>query len=515
MAIPRPSAQRLIQLPEWIACCLTFIAGALAPLSLAPFHFWPLGIVSTFLLAALLYQQPKTQSLRRSFCFGLGLFGVGVSWVYVSIHFFGGASIIFAGLLTLLFVSFLALVFSLPFILLGTWLHRTPYTFILAFSCIWMLGEWLRSWLLTGFPWLYLGYAHQGTWLAGWAPISGVLGISFIVAFSGAIAVYFLFNSASKRSLFITAACLSFFWFGGASFRAVNWTIVSEQPIQVAQVQPNIAQDMKWQTNFVDPTLDLLKNMSLELWQHDWIIWPEAAVPLTYQDALPFLTELNQHADNTNTGLITGIIYDDVREQRYYNSIAGFGDALGIYHKRRLVPFGEYVPLEDWLRGLIQLFDLPTSIISIGPQQQSGIRVNQIDIAPAICYELAYPDLIATTAKNSQVLLSISNLGWFGKSIGPPQFLQMGQMRALETGRYLIYNTNNGSSALINQKGEITQQTQAFIAQTLSGTIYPATGTTPFMRWGSSLLATISVLTLAVFRLIFTYANRKNKTAKT
>src|SRR5690606_15199001 len=163
----------------------------------------------------------------------------------------------------------------------------------------------------------------------------------------------------------------------------------------------------------VEPTLQLLTDMSQNLWHNDWIVWPEAAVPLTYHQALPFLNQINQQADLTGTGLITGIIYDDLQSRNYYNSVAGFGSALGIYHKRRLVPFGEYVPLEHWLRGLIQFFNLPTSIINLGPREQRGIRIGDITIASAVCYELAYPDLMARIAVSAQVLLSVSNLGWF------------------------------------------------------------------------------------------------------
>jgi apolipoprotein N-acyltransferase len=494
-------SQRILNIPGWFACILALIAGACLPLSLAPFHWWPVAIPSLAIFVLLLIQQSPRQLLQRSFFFGLGFYGVGVSWVFVSIHFYGGASTFLAALLTFLFVSFIALVFSLPFYIPGRLFTRTPVALLLAFPPIWMLGEWLRSWLLTGFPWLYLGYGHIDSWLAGWAPVTGIFGVSLIVAFTASVTAHWLWYGRANRTLIAITGLLGSLWIGGGVLGSVNWTDIDDTPVTVAIVQPDIPQDMKWQTNYVQPTLTLLTELSSDLWDNDWIVWPEAAVPLTYHEALPFLNDINQQADASGTGLITGIIYDDQPKRRYYNSVVGFGTALGIYHKRRLVPFGEYVPMEDWLRGIIHFFNLPTSIINLGPWQQSGIRVGDINVAPAICYELAYPDLIAESARSAHVLLNVSNLGWFGASIGPPQFLQMGQMRALETGRYLVYSTNNGHSAVINSRGKITQQTNAFVTETMSGIIYRAEGFTPFMRWGSWPIMIAGVMLLIIIGL--------------
>lgn len=496
-----PFAAFLAQMPKWRAYLLALLAGGCLPFSLAPFNLWPIAIIGIALLALLIADQRPTQTFIRSFFFGLGFYGIGVSWIFVSIHFYGGASALLAGLLTLIFVSFIALIFALPFVVFSRYFKASAVKLLLVFPLIWMLGEWLRSWLLTGFPWLYVGYGHLDTWLAGWAPIAGVFGISLIVAATGALLAQVL-RSRPDRTMTVATSIMVLFWLGGIALQKVNWTLLDTQPITVALVQPDIAQDIKWDTDHVEPTLELLIDLSEQLWHHDWLVWPEAAVPLTYHQALPFLNELNQQADATQTGLITGIIYDDLQARRYYNSVASFGTALGIYHKRRLVPFGEYVPLEDWLRGLIHFFDLPTSIINRGPQEQHGIRIGEINVSPAVCYELVYPDLMARSARSAQILLSVSNLGWFGDSLGPPQFLQMGQMRALETGRYLVYSTNNGPSALVNHRGQIIQQTEAFSIQTLSGEVFSAEGITPFMRWGSWPLALLAFLIGGVVLLV-------------
>ncbi len=496
---------RLLHLPAWQAWLLALASGALAPLSLAPFDIWPLGLLSLTLLALLLHGQAGRQAFLRALGFGLGFFGLGASWVFVSIHYHGGASAALAALLTLIFVGFLALVFSVPFYGLGRWFRYFHWSPLLAVPAVWLLGEWIRTWLLTGFPWLFLGYGHLDTWLAGWAPVTGVYGPGMILAITAGLLAQWLLHPGNTPGypvsrLWMASLGVLLLWLGGAGLKQLSWTQEGPESVSVALVQPDIDQDVKWQGFYVQPTLKLLTDMSEDLWSHDWIIWPEAAVPLTYHEALPFLNRINQRADDTRTGLITGIIYDDPGQRRYYNSLAGFGQALGIYHKRRLVPFGEYVPLEDWLRGLIHFFDLPTSIISQGPWEQGGLQVGGISIAPAICYELAYPELMARSARNTQVLLNVSNLGWFGDSLGPPQFLQMGQMRALETGRPLIYSTNNGPSALIDSRGRVYARSGAFVAETLRGDVRPASGSTPFMYWGAWPLVILSVLILALSR---------------
>lgn len=496
-----PFASRLQALPNWLACSLSLGAGALVPLSLAPFKIWPLGIVGMAVLALLLEQRSLKHVFQRAWYFGVGLYGLGVSWIYVSIHNFGGASPLLAGFLTLIFVCFMALMFSLPFYVYGRWFSRWRWSLIIAFPACWLLGECFRYWFLTGFPWLYSGYAHLHTPLAGWAPVIGVIGLGFICALTAGVLAQALWQW-QQRSLGVLTGLVALVWVAGFIGKDIAWTQLDDEPIKVAMVQPNISQDIKWSAGFVEPTLDLLRDMTDELWDNDWVIWPEAAIPLTYHQALPFLNEINDRATETGTGLITGIIYDDPQDQRYYNSVTGFGDAMGIYHKRRLVPFGEYVPLEDWLRGLIHFFDLPTSIIAFGPREQRGIQIEQVAVSPSVCYELVYPDLVAFSARDAQVLLTISNLGWFGESIGPLQFMEMAQMRALETGRHLVYSTNNGSSAFIDEKGHIISASHSFTTETFTGVVHAAEGFTPFMHWGSLPLAVLSLVLLAGVRVM-------------
>ena len=165
------------------------------------------------------------------------------------------------------------------------------------------------------------------------------------------------------------------------------------------------------------------------------------------------------------------------------------GTGQGLYHKRKLVPFGEYVPLQDWLRGIISFFDLPMSDFRTGPADQPLLTMQTagttLSINPAICYEIVYPDFVRRHSQDAQLILTVSDDSWFGTTIGPIQHLQMAQMRALENGRPVIRATNTGLTAFINPQGEVYQQADAYTATAITDTVTPMTGHTPFGRFGS------------------------------
>lgn len=477
-----------LSLPLWLGALLAPLAGVFLPLSLAPYDIWPFGILSIGVLALITLQRTGKQCLWLAFLFGLGMYGLGASWVFVSIHTFGNSPFGLALLLTALFVAGLSLAFSLPFWIYGRWLSRLPYGLLLGFPAIWALDEWMRSWLLTGFPWLYLGYGHLQTPLAGWAPVLGVFGVGLLAALTACVALHCLrdvFGRRFSRTAVTGVLTVSIIWVCGVVFRLHDWTMLDEKPITVGMAQPSIPQDRKWDPAFLPETFRIFKTLSRDLWQYDWVIWPEAAIPLMYHEAESSLANLDAQARKTRSVFITGILYDELQPERYYNSILALGLGSGITYKTRLVPFGEYMPLESLLRGLIDFFDLPTSIIHPGPAYVSGLQAGDYTIAPSICYEVVYPDLVAERAANSHVLLTVSNDAWFGRSIGPVQHFQMAQMRALETGRYMVRSTNNGLSGIIDPKGQTIVQGNRYTREAITGEVYAAYGKTPFLLWRS------------------------------
>ena len=478
-------------------------AGIMVPFSLAPYKVWLLGLLSAVILAFLLNRLSGKKSFLRSFVYGIGMYGAGASWVYVSIHDFGAASMVLAGLLTFIFVLGMAVVFALPFVVYSKYFSHTNTGLLFGFAAIWVLGEWLRSWLLTGFPWLYLGYAHIETWLSGWAPILGVFGLSFLALLSGVGVAWCAINLRNWRkqksqikitSVLLTTAVVAFtvvLWLAGNLLQRVNWTSYDDaDQVTVALVQPNIPQDMKWQPIYRMHIMETLRELTADYWGSDIIVWPEAAIPLMYHDAGFFIDENHQQAVESGTALISGILYDSIdevgqEETKYYNSIMGMGNASGIYFKQRLVPFGEYVPLEQYLRGLIAFFDLPNSVIHSGPKNQNLLSTEKYAIATFICYEVVYPDLVVDYAKQSDIMITISNDAWFGDSIGPKQHFQMAQMRALENGRYMLRGTNTGISAIISEKGQVLTKLPPFNQISAQGKAYLTHGTTPFAKFGS------------------------------
>ena len=461
------------------------LAGALITLSLAPFNIWPAGILSCILFAHLLCTCTVSEARWRGWLFGLGMFGSGASWVYISIHVHGHTSVPLAVFLTALFCGGLALLQAAFAWCYAKFIRELPGGMLVGFPALWVLFEWLRSYLFTGFPWLYLGYAHIDTWIAGWAPVLGVYGLSFFCALTGSC-LYLAWRSRQCVSSLTYAVLIGTIWLGGGQLKPIEWVApASEEPLSVAVYQPNIPQEQKWNRDWYPSILKKYASAMEPLYGYDIVLWPESAIPNFYQRSTDFLNPIAERASASETALISGIPFRAEGDNRYFNSIIALGQGRGVYHKQRLVPFGEYLPFEAQLRGLIAFFDLPMSNFSVGPPDQKPLRAGAYRVTPFICYEVVYPDLVARNARQSDLLITISNDSWFGRSIGPLQHLQMAQMRALENGRYMIRGTNNGISAIIDHRGQIRAQTPQFIETTLRSEAQVMLGNTPFGSFGS------------------------------
>jgi len=303
-------------------------------------------------------------------------------------------------------------------------------------------------------------------------------------------------------------------WMLGTLASDIKWSYAkSNVPISVVAVQANIPQELKWRSDYRLKTIEIYQSLSAPHWGKNLIIWPETAIPLLYDEATsfnqakPITNRLSKLASSKGSTLISGIPYRGLNPEtervNIHNSIISMGKGDGIYHKQKLVPFGEYIPLESMLRGLISFFDLPMSSFSIGPSEQSPLKESIRHVIPYICYEIVYPDFVAKSAHTADYLLTISNDSWFGSSIGPLQHLEMAQMRALENARYVVRGTNNGISAIIGPNGKIQNQTEQFIRTVLTGEIYALGGRTPFSYFGSIPVLLVCGLILITRRLLY------------
>jgi len=383
------------------------------------------------------------------------------------------------------------------------WFRDRRLGTLIGFPAIWIFSEWWRTWLLTGFPWLFAGYSQLEAPLSGWAPVIGVLGISAILALT-ASTIGSMVTARKIRALPI--AMIAALWAAGFGLSSVDWSQPDGEPINVAMVQANIPQEFKWAPGHLDSTLDTYLELSADHWGADLVLWPEAALPAYADRITDFLDSVDRRAEQSGSTLITGIPtrISDASTARGYkarNSLLMMGANHGQYHKRHLVPFGEYVPLEAILRGLIDFFDLPMSSFSAGPDAQPALKMGSTLLAPLICYEIVYPDLVTSGVPEAGVLLTISNDTWFGASAGPLQHLQMARMRALENARPVIRGTNNGVSALIDEHGQIIVNSAQFTREVIRGDIQPQTGATPFALLGSWPTVTAMLLSLLILRL--------------
>jgi len=461
-------------------------AGALLPLAFAPFHWFPLAMLSLAVLFLLWQDVSPRRALWRGFLFGLGQFGVGVSWVYVAIHDFGYSGVPLAVFLTTLFVAFLALFpASLGYACARFLRGPASLRFVLLFPAAWVLWEWIRGWILTGFPWLHTGYSMIDTPLRGLAPVLGVYGMSLAVAASAGLLLW-LWLASERRERLLALAALAGIWLGSWALAGVTWTQVSGAPIRVALVQGNVPQDTKWRPELVSYTLNLYADLTRKHWDRQLIVWPEAAITAFYHEvADSYLAGLRREAREHGSDIVLGIPVREPGTRRYFNSLLSLSDKPGFYHKRHLVPFGDYVPLQDWLRGLIRFFDLPMSGFSPGPARQPLLEAAGQKIAGTVCYEDVFGEELIASLPDATLLVNATNNAWYGDSLAPHQHLQMSRLRAVETGRSLLRVTTNGVSAIIDPHGRIVARSPQFVTAVLTGEAVPYQGSTPYVRAGN------------------------------
>ncbi len=473
------------------------LAGGFLVLAFAPFSFYPLAFIApAVLLSVCLNTQPK-QATLYGFLFGLGLFSAGIYWIYISIHTFGQAPAVLSFFITLLFVLILALFLMAQSYALARIPACLSWRCLALFPTLWVINEALRSWVLTGFPWLFLGYTQLNTPLRNYAPIIGVYGLSFLVALlSGALVLLF---KAERKQKYRALLCITLVILGGLGLAKFKFTQAEAKRISVSLIQGNIPQSLKWDPTQAEKTLKLYAELTGEQPPGDLIIWPEGAIPIFDTHAHVYLNSLDKRLKAQDQTLIAGIPIDEW--PKLYNGLLMLGRSSGRYLKVHLVPFGEYYPAKWLLSPLFDYLHIPLSDLSPGPSEQDILRDGELRIAPFICYEIAYPQQVLHQLKDAQVIVSLSDDSWYGNSIAAAQHLEMAQLRALETQRYLLFSTNSGISAVINPKGQLIAHLGLNVTGVIHAQIHAIQGSTPLMLWGYKPLAVlIFVLALLMFR---------------
>lgn len=497
---------------KWL---LAFVAGAIGPLAFAPFDYFAAIIVSMLLWFYLIATTTTTkQSAIVSFAYGVGYFGIGISWVYVAIHEIGRSHIAVAALLTLLFVAYLSL-----FPLIIGWLYgyiRTKFRLlvsdyrltILILPLLVIIIEWLRGWLFTGFPWLAFGYAALDTPMDGWAALIGVYGLSGLIALMVAT-LYWMLLQRSRVGYMVALGVMLVIWLGGGLLQQINWATATGEPISVAIVQGSIDQQSRWQKSTLYERITTYQQLSEPyIGANRLIVWPENAIPAFYENLQPFYQPLADRIEGQNSTLITGGLRKSSDGEGYHTSLTVVGEPEQSYHKRHLVPFGEYLPLEQLLRGVIAFFNLPMSGFTPGPDQQQLITaVDGVAMAPSICYEDLFASDISDMVQQSHLMINLSNNGWYGDSFAPHQHLQIARMRSLEFARPTIRSTTSGISALINADGTVQKQSLQFVPDVITGQVQPVIGMTPYLYFGDK---TLIGIVMVIFGVVILRLYKKN-----
>ncbi|MEK6211939.1 MAG: apolipoprotein N-acyltransferase [Pseudomonadota bacterium] len=491
---------------------LPFLLGAATVAGFAPFHLYPLPILA---LSGLLLLWERSRNARSAaaigFCFGLGMFLAGVSWVYVSLHDFGGMGMLTAAIFTFSFCAYLACYPAL----IGTILKRLPASrpirLLLFFPALWALSEWVRGWLFTGFPWLALGYSQApGSPLAGFAPVLGVFGVSLATAVGAAALASVIARFAEWRSqapqrrmaLLVRepgAWTIVALLIAGIASGGREWTQpLPGEPTSVALLQGNIPQEMKWRPERARATLETYLRLAQSA-EARLILLPETALPM-FNVHVPdeYLEMLADQGRRNGGDLLVGVPELDV-SGRYYNSVMSFGSApTQIYRKHHLVPFGDYFPLRSVLGWIMNLLHIPMSDFSGGEPVQPPMQAAGQKIAVNICYEDVFGEEIIRQLPEATVLANFTNDAWWGKSVASEQHLQIAQMRAIETGRPMLRATNTGVTAIIDTKGRIAASAPEFTTTTVTAEIHGYQGATPYVRLGNWAFLALAALMIAL-----------------
>jgi apolipoprotein N-acyltransferase len=470
-------------------------AGALLACSFAPLQWWPLAILCPAALMYLWESATPREAAWLGFWFNFGTFAAGTYWLYTGLHVMGGAPVWMAFGLMLGLVSVMGLYHAGLGYVVVRWLPPAgALRWLVAVPAAWLLVEWWRGWFLTGFSWLSLGYSQTDTWLAAYAPVVGVYGISAILLVSAGALIALV--RGSPRTRVIAIAVLVVPWVGALPLSGVEWTRASGEPVKVAIAQGAIPQDQKWLDSNRDATLDVYRELAERAFGTPLIVFPEASLPDLANELVPYLRALYRDASAKGSDVVLGILRMD-EEERYYNSVLALGSKVQWYDKNHLVPFAEFFPVPQFVRSWLRLMNLPYSDFTRGGDAQPPLEVGGLRLAATICYEDGYGSSQLPVLREADALVNVTNDAWFGRGSARHQHFQIARMRAIEAQRYMLRAANDGISGVIGPRGNVVARAPDFQRHVLVSSVTPRSGLPFYARVGNWLIVSLATLALA------------------
>ena len=473
---------------------LVLFAGAAAVTAFAPFGWFPVATLSLAVLFNQWLADTRKQALLHGLLFGAGFFGAGISWVFVSIKVYGHVAAPVAIFITVGLIFFLSLYPALlGYFLVRVFRTLTPAVLLLAMPTGWVLAEWLRGWVFSGFPWLTMGSSQIDSPLGGYAPLLGVFGTGWTVALSAALLVT-LFRGWLRLPGLVLLLLL---WGGGYLLGNIQWTQPRGDALQVALVQGNISQDDKWAPENLLSTFSRYSELTFNETGVDLVVWPETAIPAFYDQVEDsFIAYLKTELEKAGISLITGVPVLEKQTWEYYNAVISLGGEQAFYYKQHLVPYGEYLPLRWLIGNTLDALAVPNADFSSGGPSQPLLQAAGYPVSSSVCYEVVFGEQIIRDLPEAAMLVNISNDAWFGNSLAPHQHLEMARMRARETGRPMLRATNTGISAIIDHEGRVVAQSPQFEIAVLRSSVVPMQGATPYVMMGDTVMVVFSVASL-------------------
>ena len=465
---------------------ICFLLGGLYTLSFSPYNIIFLSFLSVIFFLILLDLEFMKDSILKSLSFSTGYFLIGTYWLKNVINNFSDVSSLLSIAMVFIFILYLSLFIIIPIIFV-TFINQrliiNKNYLLIILAILITLFEVVRAHLFTGFSWFNFGQAAINTPLDYFFPVFGVHGLTFIIFM---MAIIFINIIKSGNRNFFASLAFIFVVIYVIIFNK-NWTSLTNKEISISIIQPNLHNKISYSNEDILNRMNILRKMTVSQTNKniDIILWPEAPLPIVYNKLentfyKNIISDIPKH-----TSLVTGVFYQS--EEIIYNSIINASNNISVYHKKHLVPFGEFLPFRESLAFLYKSIGIKMYDIKSG-DNVSSINIKNFVAHSLICYESIFSKGSLIKNEKSDFIINVSNDGWFGESLAPYQHLDALIMRSLENQRYSIRSTNTGISAVISPFGEIEEYIQFNEKGVISKKIFARNGHTPISKHGYSIL---------------------------